>query len=84
MTITTEKIIEILNKQASFDAKVYTYDPIKNKEVITTLEFDTLVFNNFTYRQYGNEICIALYDFDCYLNVTPISKIIEIIKEKGE
>ena len=80
MTITIEKIMEILSKQKLFDAKVYTYDPIKNKEIITTLEFDTLVFNNFTYCQYGNEMCIALYDFDCYLNITPLSKIIEIIE----
>lgn len=80
MTITIEKIMEIISKQESFDAKIYTYDPIKNKEVITTLEFDTLVFNNFTYNQYGSEMCIALNDFDCILNVTPLSKIIEIIK----
>jgi len=80
MTITIKTIMEILSKQESFDAKVYTYDPIKNKEIITTLEFDTLVFNNFTYRQYGSEMCIALHDFDCILNVTPISKIIEIIE----
>ena len=80
MTITIEKIIEILSKQELFEAKVYTYDPIKNKEVITTLEFDTLVFNKFTYNQYGDEMCVALYDFDCYLNLTPISKIVEIIK----
>ena len=80
MTITIEKIMEILSKQESFEAKVYKYDPIKNKKVITTLEFSTLIFDNFTYNQYGSEICIALNDFDCILNLTPISKIVEIIK----
>lgn len=29
MTITIEKIMEILTKQELFEAKVYTYDPIK-------------------------------------------------------
>lgn len=80
MTITIEKIMEILSKQELFEAKVYTYDPIKNKEVIATLEFDTLVFSKFTYNQYGNEMCIALNNFDCNLNLTPISKIVEIIE----
>ena len=66
MTITIEKIMEILKRQELFEAKVYTWDPIKNKEVITTLEFDTLVFNNFTYNQYGSEMCIALEWFWLY------------------
>ncbi|MGP1405117.1 hypothetical protein [Filifactor alocis] len=80
MTITVEKIMEMLSKQELFEAKVYTYDPIKNKEIIATLEFDTLVFNKFTYNQYGSEMCIALDDFDYNLNLTPLSKIVEIIE----
>lgn len=70
-----DKIIkEKLSKDGNFKAKVIDY---KGEEVI--LEFDTIIYSKDIVDNYEvDELFIALDDYDL-LNLTPISKIVEIL-----
>jgi hypothetical protein len=70
-----DKIIkEKLSKDGNFKAKVIDY---KGEEVI--LEFDTIIYSKDIVDNYEvDELFIALDDYDL-LNLTPISKVVEIL-----
>lgn len=70
-----DKIIkEKLSKDGNFKAKVIDY---KGEEVI--LEFDTIIYSKNIVDDYEvDELFIALDDYDL-LNLTPISKVVEIL-----
>lgn len=69
-----EKIKEKLSKDGEFKAKVLNID---GEEVI--LEFDIILYSKWCTEAFGeDDFYIALDDYDL-LNVTPISKVIEIL-----
>lgn len=69
-----EKIKEKLSKDGKFKAKIINID---GEEVI--LNFDIVLYSKFMSEVYGeDDFYIALDDYDL-LNVTPISKVIEIL-----
>ena len=69
-----ENIKEKLSKDGRFKAKVINVD---GEEVI--LDFDIILYSKFMSESYGeDDFYIALDDYDL-LNVTPVSKIFEIL-----
>lgn len=71
-----KEIRQRITRDGSFKAKVYND---KNEEEI--LEFDTIIYSKIMNdTKHFNELCIALEQYS-FLNLTPISKVIEIIDE---
>ena len=71
-----EEMRQRISKNGSFKAKVY--NDKKEEEI---LEFDTIIYSKLMKEEkHINEICIALEQYS-FKNLTPISKVIEIIDE---
>lgn len=74
MTYTIEDIKKILEQRDWFK-----FTKIDNNGEKVTLSANIIFFENFLIDNFETkEFCIALQDYDIY-NITPISKIIEII-----
>lgn len=76
MKYTVEDIMNIISKQSPFKAKVIDED-----EEVVILEFDTIIFDSFTNREFGKQLCVGFDDFGYMVNITPIKNILKVIED---